>query len=170
MSSFHAISAARSGVGYKSMGNDMFNLFELSANNSNAQDAFVTDLKNKVSAGEMKMDQAKQVLNDYRNSVGLFRQMPEGLDIEAKKEAMDLLKEKRDLENKIKDKDSALIKPQQDRINNINEQLTKLSEYAIQKQAADESLLREGREKLGLQKVGEGDAESNLTPVPRNLR
>ena len=164
MSSFHAIGNLGKETGYKGMSNDMFSLFEIAANNSNAQDAFVTDLKNKVSAGELDMAQAKEVLNNYRKSVGLFRELPEGLDIQAKKEAMDLLKEKRDLENKIKDKDPALVKPQQDRINKINEQLTKLSEYAIQKQAADEALLREGREKLGLQQVGEGDAELNLTP------
>lgn len=169
ISSFHAVGNAGKETGYKGMSDDMFDLFELAANNSAAQDAFVTDLKNKVSAGEMTTEQAKETLNTYRNSVGLFRELPDHLDTRAKKEAMDLLKEKRDLENKIKDKDPALVKPQQERINKINEQLTKLSEDAIQKQTADEALLRAGEQKLGLQKVGEGDTESKLTPEQEQL-
>ena len=54
-------------------------------------------------------------------------------------------------------------------LEDLNNQLTELitnkqKEDAIQKQAADESLLRAGQQRLGLQEVGEGDAESNLTP------
>jgi hypothetical protein len=159
-----SVSAAYKKRGYQGMSNDMFSIFEIASKNNEAQSALVADLKNRMTAGEITSEQAKEILNNYRNSVGLFKSMPEGLDINAKKQAMDLLKEKRDLENKIKDKDPALVKPQQDRINKINEQLTKLSEDAIQKQAADEALLRAGEQKLGLQKVGEGDTKSQLTP------
>ena len=158
-----SLHAAATETGYKGMSNEQFRLFESAANNTDLQTAFVTNLKNKVVSGEITTDQAKETLNNYRNSVGLFRSVPEGLDLDAKKEAMDLLKEKRDLENKIKDKDAALVKPQQERINKINEQLTKLSEDAIQKQKANEALLRAGEQRLGLQKVGEGNAQLEVT-------
>lgn len=158
-----AINAAATETGYKGMSNEQFQMFESAANNSDLQTAFVTNLKNKVVSGEITTEQAKETLNNYRNSVGLFRSLPEGLDIFAKKEAMDLLKEKRDLENKIKDKDAALVKPQQERINKINEQLTKLSEDAIQKQKSDEALLRAGEERLGLSEMGEGDTQLEVT-------
>ena len=96
-----SIHAAVTETGYKGMSNDQFALFESAANNSDLQTAFVTNLKNKVLSGDITTAQAKETLNNYRNSVGLFRELPEGLDMYEKKEAMDLLKEKRNLENKI---------------------------------------------------------------------
>ena len=69
-------------------------------------------LKNQVNEGAITIEQAKETLNNYRNSVGLFKSMPEGLDIEGKKNAMNLLKEKKDLENQIIGKDPALVKKQ----------------------------------------------------------
>ena len=50
----------------------------------------------------------------------------------------------------------------------LNGQLTKLitdkqEQDAIQKQKSDESLLRAGEQKLGLQEVGEGNAEPTVT-------
>jgi hypothetical protein len=54
-------------------------------------------------------------------------------------------------------------------LDELNNQLTELitnkqKQDAIQKQAADEALLRAGQQRLGLQQVGEGNAESKLTP------
>jgi hypothetical protein len=131
-----AVSSAYSKKGFLNMDDTTFRTFEAAANDDNIQKAFVTKLKNQVNQGDITMEQAKETLNNYRNSVGLFKSMPEGLDLEGKKEAMNLLKEKRDLENQIIGKDAALVKPQADRISAINESLTKLSENAIQEQTA----------------------------------
>lgn len=69
------------------------------------------------------------------------------------------------------DRAEAKIKIDEKRLqlDELNNQLTELitnkqKQDAIQKQTADEALLRAGRERLGLQQVGEGDAELNLTP------
>ena len=158
-----AVSAAYTKKGFLGMNDATFKAFEAAANDENIQKAFVTKLKNQVNQGEITIEQAKETLNNYRNSIGLFKSMPEGLDTQAKKEAMNLLKEKRDLENQTIGKDPALVKPLTDRINAINESLTKLSEDAIQKQATDESVLRTGEPQVGLQEVGEGNVQPEGT-------
>lgn len=233
-----AVSAAYTKKGFLNMDDATFKTFESAANDENIQKAFVTKLKNQVNQGEITIDQAKETLNNYRNSVGLFKSMPEGLNLEGKKNAMNLLKEKKDLENQIIGKDPALVKKQKDRISQIDSELNKISEtatdvtempdaisslkddeqisfsvnsldevpeqfrdravkkegmqievrekifglpigkktsmvvndgyrytltgkeakdYAIQKQATDESVLRAGEPQVGLPKVGEGD-------------
>jgi hypothetical protein len=157
-----AVSAAYTKKGFLGMNDATFKAFEAAANDENIQKAFVTKLKNQVNQGEITIEQAKETLNNYRNSIGLFKSMPEGLDTQAKKEAMNLLKEKRDLENQTIGKDPALVKPLTDRINIINESLTKLSEDAIQEQAADESVLRTGEPQMGLQEVGEGNVQPEV--------
>lgn len=157
-----AVSAAYTKKGFLGMNDATFKAFEAAANDENIQKAFVTKLKNQVNQGEITIEQAKETLNNYRNSIGLFKSMPEGLDTQAKKEAMNLLKEKRDLENQTIGKDPALVKPLTDRINIINESLTKLSEDAIQEQTTDESVLRTGEPQMGLQEVGEGDVQPEV--------
>jgi hypothetical protein len=132
-----AVSSAYTKKGFLNMDDATFKTFESAANDDNIQRAFVTKLKNEVNEGKVTIEQAKETLNNYRNSVGLFKSVPEGLDLEGKKNAMNLLKEKKDLENQIIGKDPALVKPQKDRINAINESLTKLSEDAIKKQATE---------------------------------
>jgi hypothetical protein len=233
-----AVSSAYTKKGFLNMDDATFKTFESAANDENIQKAFVTKLKNQVNQGEITIDQAKETLNNYRNSVGLFKSMPEGLNLEGKKNAMNLLKEKKDLENQIIGKDPALVKKQKDRISQIDSELNKISEtatdvtempdaisslkddeqisfsvnsldevpeqfrdravkkegmqievrekifglpigkktstvvndgyrytltgkeakdYAIQKQATDESVLRAGEPQMGLPKVGEGN-------------
>jgi len=164
-----AVRAAAAETGYKAMPDNTFKMFEAAANNDEIQSALIASIKNKISAGEITKAQGEDMLTSYQNSVGLFKSVPDGLDTRAKKEAMDLLKERKRIEDKIQGKDAALIKPQQERINQINEQLTKLSEDAIQKQRADESLLRAGEQKLGLQQVGEGNAKLEITPEQEKL-
>jgi hypothetical protein len=239
-----AVSAAYTKKGFLGMDDVTFKVFEAAANDENIQKAFVTKLKNQVNKGEITIEQAKETLNNYRNSVGLFKSMPEGLDTEGKKNAMNLLKEKKDLENQIDGKDPALVKKQKDRVAQIDIELNKISEnakditempdaisslkddeqisfsvnsldeipeqfrdravkkegmqieirekifglpigkktstvvndgyrytltgkeakdYAIQKQATDESVLRAGEPQVGLPKVGEGNQEPQVT-------
>ena len=102
------------------------------------QSSFVATLKSKVAAGEMTIAEAKEELNDYRNSVGLYRSIPTDLSTEAKKKAMNLVREKQVIEESIKDKDEALVKKQKDRIAEINNQLNTLSQNAVQEQTTSE--------------------------------
>jgi hypothetical protein len=169
-----AVGAAYSKKGFLNMDDETFKVFELAANDENIQKAFVASLKNKVNDGTITIEQAKQTLNDYRKSIGLFNSLPEGLTIDGKKEAMNLLKERNDLEAQIKGKDEALVKPQKDRINAINESLTKISENAVQEQTAKESLLRTEQPELGLPQMGQGnqiasDEEKEKLKAERNV-
>jgi hypothetical protein len=133
-----AVSAAMSGTGFKGMDDNMFLAFEQAAKDDNMQSAFVAKLKTQVMNGETTMADAKKIFMDYRSAVGLLRQLPDNLSTEQKKESMNLLKEKRDLEESIKGKDEALVKKQKDRIAEINSQLNTISENAVQEQATGE--------------------------------
>ena len=154
-----AISAAYTKSGFLGMSDESFKVFEKTANDDKIQTLFVTKLKNLVNSGELTMAEAKEQLNDYRNSVSIYNALPEGLDTQGKKEAMNLIKEKRGLEQSIEGKDPSLVKKQQERIDEINDSLTKISEDAIQKQTTDESVLRTGESKVGLQEMGEGNTQ-----------
>lgn len=133
------VSVAYSEKGFLKMDDASFETFANMANDDKMQSAYIASLKNKIAQGELSVSEAKDQLNNYRNSVGLFRQLPDGLTTQEKKEAMNLLKEKRDLENYIEGKDSALVVKQKNRIAEINDSLTKLSETnAVQEQSTTE--------------------------------
>ena len=153
-----SVSAAYTGKGFLGMDDAQFSMFEKMANDSNIQKAFVTRLKSRINTGEITASKGKEILDNYNNSVSLFNSLPDNLDMQGKKEAMNLLKEKRDLENQIAGKDQALTTPQRNRITQINEQLTKLSEDAIQKQAAGEVPVQPG---TGVsQEVAQGEPQA----------
>jgi hypothetical protein len=137
MTALPAASAAYTGKGFKAMTDEQFNMFRLAANDVKIQSAFMANIMARVNAGEITRTQAKETVDNYRSSVGLFNSLPTNItNIEAMKDAMNLLREKRALEEQRKNKDDALSKPIDDRIAQINEQLTKISENAIQEQAA----------------------------------
>lgn len=117
---------------------EFFDVFVESANDQNIEKGFIATLKNDITAGKITQKEAVDLLNNYRNSVGLLRSVPPELDNADKKKAMTLLRERKELESKTDGKDPALVKPIQERINKINEQLSKLTEDAIQKQTTGE--------------------------------
>jgi hypothetical protein len=173
-----AISAAYSKKGFLKMDDNTFKVFEAAANDENIQKAFITDLKTKITQGFITTAEAKEELNNYRNSVGLFKSLPEGLNTQQKKEAMNLLKEKRDLQNQVDGKDPSLVVKLKERINTIDESLAGISEAAlspeaqktnletlkenqnaVQEPTTDESVLRTEQPQLELQGVGEGNTQ-----------
>ena len=134
-----AVSTAFTEKGFLKMDDVTFDTFANMANDEKMQSAYITGLKEKITRGELSTAEAKDQLNNYRNSVGLFRQLPDGLSTQQKKEAMNLLKEKKDLENYVEGKDAALVVKQKNRITEINDSLTKLSETdAVQEQSTTE--------------------------------
>jgi len=124
----NAAGAAYTQKGYKGMSDVMFESFERFSQDENLQSAFIVDLKDKVSRGQMSPKDAKEALNNYRNSVGLLRALPPDLTLEGKKEAMNLLKERRDLEQMKEGKDKALVKKIDARIEAINGELDALTD------------------------------------------
>jgi hypothetical protein len=158
-----AISAAYSKKGFLKMDDLTFQTFANMANDEKLQSAYIISLKDKITRGILTVKQAKEQLNNYRNSAGLYRQLTEGLTTEQQKEAMNLLKEKRDLENFVEGKDPALVVKAKNRITEINDSLTKLSETnAVQEQTTDESVLRTEQPEVGLQEVVEGDTQTEV--------
>lgn len=225
------ISAAYSKKGFLKMDDVSFETFANMANDTKMQSAYIASLKDKITQGIITEKEAKEELNNYRNSAGLYRQLPEGLTTQQKKEAMNLLKEKRDLENYVDGKDPALVSKQKNRITEINGLLTNLSEQpsaeyiindkpyskeeflkelegktpdelkdmdivvnndeqtskdinekfktnAIQEQTTDESVLRAEQPEVGLQEMGEGNAqpievtkeETKITNEPEEVK
>lgn len=133
------VSAAYSKKGFLKMDDATFETFANMANDEKMQSAYIASLKEKITQGIITEKEAKEQLNNYRNSAGLYRQLPDGLTTEQQKEAMNLLKEKRDLENFVEGKDPALVVKAKNRITEINDSLTKLSETdAIQEQSTTE--------------------------------
>lgn len=142
-----------------------FTAFTSAYKDLNIEKAFVSSLKNKVAAGEMSLADAKTMLNDYRNAKGLLNLLPEDIRQEDMRQALDLLNERKKLEKKIDGKDPALVKPIQNRINQINEQLTKLSENAVQEQAAGEVPVQS---ETGVsQEMVEGESQPGLEVTPQ---
>jgi hypothetical protein len=122
-----AAAAAYRKRGYEGMSDLEFKIFEGTANDDKIQSAFIASLKTKVASGDMTMEEAKEQLNDYRKSVGLYRKIDDGLSLKDKKEAMNLLKERGELEQRIQGKDPAMTKKQRVRITAINAQLDELA-------------------------------------------
>lgn len=141
-----AVSAAYSKKGFLNMDDNTFKVFEAAANDENIQKAFITSLKTKITQGTITTAEAKEQLNNYRNSIGLFKSLPEGLDTNQKKEAMNLLKEKRDLQNQVDGKDASLVKPQKERIASIDEELTKISEKSASDKKVVDDIVKEFNE------------------------
>jgi len=170
-----AVSAAYRSRGFEGMSDEQFLFFESAAKDENIQKSFVADLKKQVSDNVITMSRAKEIFMEYRNSVGLYRQMPENMSVADKKKSMNLLVEKKNLENYINNKDEALVKKQKDRIAEINSQLNTISENAIQEQATGEvsvqpttevsETVAEGKPESKPEVVtGEGIRQQALTP------
>jgi len=144
---------------------EYFNIFVESANDKNTEKAFITTLKNNIISGDITNKEAVELLNNYRNSVGLLQSIPSELENADKKKAMVLLNERKELEKKKEGKDPALVKPMQAKIDQINEQLNTLTENAIQKQAAGEVSLQP---ETGLGKeVVEGESQAGFEAAPK---
>jgi hypothetical protein len=135
----NAVSAAYSKAGFLKMNDKTFEMFENMANDETLQSAYITSLKEKVASGRISPSDAKQEEQNYRNAVGIYRQLPDGLTVQQKKEAMNLLKERKDLEQYIQGKDGALVTPQKNRINEINQELSKIAEQGATQKIQSEA-------------------------------
>lgn len=176
-----SVSAAYRGKGFLGMDDAQFAMFEKMANDSNIQKGFVARLKSRINAGEITASEGKDILDNYNNSVSLFNSLPDNLDMQGKKEAMNLLKERRDLERQIDGKDQSLTAPQRNRINEINQQLTGLSEAAAKKdqptykvdgkdvtvEAIDELIKTKSKEELLAMKI---EVNNDQTGVAERLQ
>jgi hypothetical protein len=137
MGTIPGVAAAVDKPGFEGMSDSRFKLFKALAIDEKAESAFVTDLKNQINSDKITVEQAKKTLNEYRRARSLMGKVPDGLSLADQKKAMDLLAEKENIEAAIKGKDESLTKKQRNKIQDINQQLEKLSD-AVQEQSTDE--------------------------------
>ena len=164
-----AASAAYRGPGFEAMSDQDFEALETMANDTRIEKAYVTNLKSKVSSGDLTTAEAKQMLNDYRNSIGLLNSLPGGLSVSGKKKAMNLLREKRDLERQIDGKDEALSQPQRDRVSEINKELTKLSQDALAERETEGEVIPQEISSLNDDEKVSFNVKS-ITDIPEQFR
>lgn len=165
LGSIPAVSAAYRKTGFEGMSDIDFEKFERIANDDKVESAFVTSLKTQINSGEISVEDAKQTLNDYRKSRGLYKQLPDNLTTENKKKAMNLLRERQGLDQQISGKDDALVKPQKARIEEINsllETISKPENNAVQEQTTSEVPVQPGAAVSGEVAQGEPQAEPQV--------
>jgi hypothetical protein len=131
---------------------------------SNMRSMVITDIKAKLMSGEITKEEANAQMEAINESMSLFTKIPENLSPEDTSKAMDLIKERSQIESEIKGKDKDLVAARTRRITAINNELKAISENATKEtteqqqegQAEGGSIQREGVVE-GQPEVGQGE-------------
>lgn len=97
----------------------------------------------KYKNGELSLDQLKEKISSINETAAKINKIPETLSVRSKRIAFDLINEKELLNKSIQGKDANLVKPQTDRIAEIDNQLKKIGEDAV-KESANKEVTAEG--------------------------
>jgi hypothetical protein len=92
-------------------------------------------VKSRILNGEITKEEAKKSIDVLGQVSAKLNKIPDNISDDTKYEAYLLLDEKEKLQKEIEEKDKALSSAQQNRINQIDEQLKTISENAVQEQA-----------------------------------
>lgn len=161
----NSIAAAFKKDGFRGLDDETFKIFEQLAKDNDSRKFFVTDLKNKINSGQITGAQGKEIINAYDQAAGMIGTVDDEItDIESRKIAMDLISERKKLEAKRDKMDPGLAKPIQKRIDQINEQLSQITQDAIQKQAASQVSLQPEAGAGQEVEVGGPEAKPKITP------
>jgi hypothetical protein len=121
---------------YNGVSDETVKAFGQIANDGKIMDAYVVDLKNRITSGKITPEQAKEEMDGFRKSIALYNAIPEG--VADKRKSLSLLSERGSIQAKIQNKDEALTKPQRERIAEINTELENLSrEVVLPEQVAE---------------------------------
>jgi hypothetical protein len=98
-----------------------------------AREILEFELSERVNKGIITKEDADQRLKSF-DEISSLSKATDGLNLDSEKEqrAINLLKEKKNLQDAIKDKDESLVKPQQDRINEINDELSRVQDETLE--------------------------------------
>lgn len=114
------------------------------AETNGSSEAVMTTLKAKIIKGEMTADEAKEIARNFSIIKSKVDEMPNNLSEEGKAASLDLMLEKDKLNKAIQGKDPNLVKPQRDRIAEIDNRLQEIAkENAVQERSTEEVLPRE---------------------------
>lgn len=161
----NSIAAAFKKDGFRGLDDETFKIFEQLAKDNDSRKFFVTDLKNKINSGQITGAQGKEIINAYDQAAGMIGTVDDEItDVESRKIAMDLISERKKLEAKRDKMDPGLAKPIQKRIDQINEQLSQITQDAIQKQAAGEVSLQPEAGAGQEVEIGGPEAKPKITP------
>ena len=128
-------------------------------------DAYKVKIKQDVAEGKMTTEEGQSQEQSFDKMVGQLRSIPDGISPAGQKEALRLLKERDTLQAKIDASDPDLVTKEKARVTEIKEKLNKISEdYAVQESGTAEGVLRNEESQVGLQEMGEGNAEGQATP------
>ena len=138
------------------------------ANLPKSRDILVTNLKKAVSNNAITEDDAKQSLFVFDKIQQVSNSVKDlNVNAEEKADIATLLKERDALKTQIQNKDDVLVVEQKQQIEDINNQIQniilKSKGNAIQEQTTDEGLLRTEQPEVGLQQVGEGNVQPQVT-------
>jgi len=137
--------AGQAGVrGMKANSNELKLLMQ-AAETEGMDSAVLASVKADMLSGKINKEQAQAIVQNFQDVKGKVDQMPEGISAEGKSVALSLMTERDELNNQIAGKDPNLVKPQTDRINEINNSLQQIPiDYAVQEQGADEVPVQSG--------------------------
>lgn len=128
-------------------------------------DAYKVKIKQAVADGKITAEEGQSQEQSFDKMVGQLRSIPDGISPAGQKEALRLLKERDTLQAKIDASDPDLVAKEKARVAEIKEKLNKISEdYAVQESGTAEGVLRNEESQVGLQEMGEGNAEGQVAP------
>lgn len=115
------------------------NMLMMAAKANGMDEALMTNLKADMLNGRMSRQEAESIANNFQQVRANVAQMPENLTPEAQSASLSLMMERDRLDKEIQGKDPNLVKPQSERVTEINNRLQEIAkENAVQKQSTGE--------------------------------
>ena len=133
------------------------------------------DVDKQVNGGVITKQQGEEVMNNF-DEVSRASKEIDGLELteEQSKKAVNLIKEKRALESVIEGKDENLVKKQKERINEINDELSRVQEDVVTEEQAVEDTVTEEQAPVEEAPVEEAqvteEAVEEVEEKPRQVR
>ena len=154
-SKYNSISDAFSKKNMDEVDSDQTNI----AKSKGAKEILKFDLDEKVNKRIITKEDANERLKSF-DEVSSLAKKTEGLDLTSDKEqqAISLIREKKKLEETIEGKDENLVAPQKKRIDEINEELSK-----VQEETVEDTLTEEATEKTVTEELVKPELEPKLT-------
>ena len=123
----------------KALNSKELGLLMMAAKTEGMSETLMTNLKADMLSGRITSVEAKAIANNFDLVRGNMKQMPENLTPEAQSASLSLMMERDKLDTQIQGKDPNLVKPQSDRVAEINTRLQQISEEnAVQEQSTSE--------------------------------
>lgn len=108
--------------------------------------ALVSKLKSDILNGKITKEEADNQLKEFKEIQGKINSIPDNISVENQSKALELILERDRLNKEIEGKDPNLVKPQSDRITEINNNLQELSKQNAVQEPSTESVLQRKQE------------------------